>query len=182
MVDKLMLDVPTTRQHWYPKWLLFNASGRGQERCLVLRNAVGQHLCDTAIETGVALPIPRNKQAVCDAMRAVDSSFSGLRWMFYNLLEKQVNDTSGWILFLEAAAKRFAEWHVIHIGGPEAINIVENQDLIKDAVEVWRLWYNDNLRCCECVADDGGSTFFRALVDTKRCIERIVDLGVVAAA
>ena len=69
---KLDIDVLTTRKHWYPKWILFNASPYASHYLLVNRQSIGQAICDSAIETGVAIAVPRDKQAVADAMRLID--------------------------------------------------------------------------------------------------------------
>jgi len=103
--DKSSLDVPSSREHWYPRYLLFKAKDN-VPRSLVLRETVGQQVCDLAIESGVAIPIQRSQQAVCDAMATVKSTFPELEWIFHNILEKK-RETSGWFVFLEAAATTF---------------------------------------------------------------------------
>jgi len=163
--DKSLLDVPSSREHWYPKWLLFKAKDNGP-RILVLRETVGQQVCDLAIDSGVAIPIQRSQQAVCDAMALMEmqSTFRELQGVFLYILEKK-RETSGWSMFLHSAATTFTI---------SALGNHANNDITNYIVEEWELWYRQNLRSLECADDTGGSVFYNSLVDTKNFIEGTV--------
>ena len=105
---KLDQDVPTTRGHWYPKWILFTASQYGDENLLAKRVVVGQVVCDVAIESGNAIPVPRDKQAVAEAMSLVKAYHPELIFTFHSLLATQAQAQGGWNIFPAAAARKFA--------------------------------------------------------------------------
>ena len=138
----------------------------GGPRSLILCEAVEQQVCDLAIESGVAIPIQRSQQAVCNAMAIMEmhSTFRGLDGVFHYILEKK-RETSGWSIFLEAAATTFT----IRVLGNHA-----NNDIVDYVVEEWELWYRQNLRSLECADDTGGSVFYNSLLDTKNFIEGTV--------
>jgi len=163
--DKSWLDVPSSREHWYPKWLLFKAKDNGP-RSLVLREAVGQQVCDLAIDSGVAIPIQRSQQAVCDGMVIMElhSTFRGLEGEFFYILEKK-RETSGWSMFLQPAATTFTT---------SALGNHANNDIVNYIVEEWEFWYRNNLRSQECADDTGGSVFYNLLLETERFINDTV--------
>jgi hypothetical protein len=131
---KLDQDVPTTRGHWYPQWILFTASRYGGEVLLAKREVVGQAVCDFAIESGNAIPVPRDKQAVAEAMYLVKAYYPELVFIFHRLLATQAHAQGGWYIFLEAAARKFAGYWS---GG--------DIELEEWAVQQWASWYKLNL-------------------------------------
>jgi len=162
--DKLSVDVLSTRSHWYPNWLLFQASPYDSDRTIVRRLSVGQAICDVAIENGAAVAIPRNKEAVCDGMNLIKHQYPGLVFPFHDILANQAHDGRGWVLFLEAAAKHFAHWLSS-----------DNQEMEDAAIELWYPWYCKNLQHIEVASAGSGVVFFRALVQTEKCVRRLMD-------
>lgn len=139
---------------------------------LVLCEAVGQQICDLAITSGVAIPIQRKQEAICNAMATlnVGASFSRLEWIFYNILETSSKETDGWYQFLEAAAKQFT----LRALGYNNNNDHDDDGMVVYVLEDWALWYRQNLCCRERVDDIGGAVFYNSLLDTERYIHSIV--------
>jgi len=110
---------------------------------------VGQQVCNLAINSGVAIPIQRSQQAVCDAMAIMEmhSTFPGLEGVFHYFLEKK-RETSGWFMFLESVATMFTI---------SALGNHNNNDIVNYVVGKWELWYRQNLCSLECADDTGGS-------------------------
>jgi len=164
-INKLSVDVLSTRQHWYPKWVLFKVSPYESDLVLVRRQALGQVITDTAIQTGAAIPIPRNKQAVCDAMHLIHHQFPELVHQFHLLLLSNPHDSRGWFPFAKHAVKRFARWNS------------EGDDAAEDfAIELWCIWYAYNVRRTQSSAPGSGCIFFRALVDSENFVRRSIQL------
>jgi len=95
----------------------------------------------------------------------VNSTFPELEWIFHNILEKK-RETSGWFVFLEAAATMFTI---------RTLGYGTDNDLVDYVVGVWEPWYKENLRSRERSDDIGGIVFYNSLLDTQRFIHVIVD-------
>jgi len=142
-IDKLAVDVLTTRRHWYPKWIIFRAT-----LTLVRRSAYGEAAVafDAAIDSGAAVPIPRNKEAICDAMTAIRIMYPHLEHHFLSMLSVVDRNSDGCRLFLEVAARQF-------------LHASTNQETDASIIELWNLWYKHRLH--------KERHFFTALVRTE---------------
>jgi hypothetical protein len=69
---------------------------------------VGEVVCDVAIESGNAISVPLDKQAVNEAMSLVKAYHPQLIFTFHSLLATQAQAQGGWYIFLAAAARKFA--------------------------------------------------------------------------
>jgi len=159
--DKLSTDVLCTRSHWYPKWLLFQA--HRSERTLIKRVAVGQAICDAAIESGAAIPIPRNQQAICDTMHLIRMCFPNLVHHFLHLLVQEADGTRGWAPFLEAAAKSFAR----------LCNTSDDPQKEDEALHLWSIWYRHHWHHQESSGQNSGYIFFAALDASEKCVRNL---------
>ena len=159
---KLDQDVPTTRGHWYPKWILFTASQYGDENLLAKRVVVGQVVCDVAIESGNAIPVPRDKQAVAEAMSLVKAYHPELVFTFHILLATQAQAQGGWYIFLAAAARKFAcYWSAGDI------------ELEEWAVQQWAVWSKVKLRSNNDVASSNSRFVFLDSLDKTNTFVRL---------
>jgi len=153
-MNKLDVDVLTTRQHWYAEWVLL----AGSPRILVRRSSVAKAgAFDALIESGAAVPITRNKKAVCDSMVLVHDQYPYLEFTFLCMLE---SEPQGWEFFLEAAAQRF----IHHSCGSDAA-------LEDSMVQMWKVWFKHRLPCK--VKLHSPWFFFTALVETEQFVVRL---------
>jgi len=152
LLDKLLVDALTTRRHWYPKWVLFIG---GPPHTLVRRTAYGEAAAafDSAIESGAAVPIPRNKEAVCDSMGSIHLMYPHLEYQFLRILAMDAQSQDGSRMFLEVAAHQFA---LDRCGG--------NHTHEEAVVELWSIWYQYNLHT---------PYFITALVETEKFVVRV---------
>jgi hypothetical protein len=157
--DKLAVDVQTTRKHWYPKWILFKASPYSGDYLLAKRQSIGQAICDSAIDTGVEIAVPRDKQAVADAMHLINVQYPELKYTFHCLLATQAQDPRGWYIFLEAAAEKFARFYSFG-----------DRMLEQEAVYIWSSYYSYNLQHNDITSSISGYVFFDALVAAHRVV------------
>jgi hypothetical protein len=157
--------VLTTRKHWYPKWILFKASPYASHYLLANRQSIGQAICDSAIETGVAIAVPRDKQAVADAMHLINVRYPDLKHTFHCLLAAEAQDPRGWYIFLEAAAKIYARFYSFG-----------DQALEEEAVQMWSTHYRQNMRQNEITSSLSGYLFYDALVATQQFVYHWIEL------
>lgn len=164
--EKLDQDVLTTRGHWYPKWILFTASTNKNNLLLANREAIGQAVCDFAIMTGNAIPVPRDKQAVADAMPYIKLYHCEMVFKFHYLLATQAQDQGGWYIFLEAAAKTYA---LMDSSGDIALERL--------AVQLWSSWYSEYLWPHEITSFDSPWVFLDVLGATKEFVHFCIVLA-----
>lgn len=69
---------------------------------------VGQVVCDVAMESGNTVHVPRDKQAVGEAMSLVKAYHPELFFTFHHLLATHAKAQGGWYIFLETTARQFA--------------------------------------------------------------------------
>lgn len=161
---KLDQDVLTTRGHWYPDWLLFTASRYGGDVLLAKREVVGQVVCDVAIESGSAIPVPRDKQAVAEAMSLVKAYYPEFVFTFHRLLATQAQAQGGWYIFLAAAARKFAGYCS---GGDTALE--------ERAVQQWAVWYEKKLRSNDVTSFNSRFVFLDSLHKTKEFVRHYIE-------
>jgi hypothetical protein len=160
---KLDQDVLTTRGHWYPQWILFTASRYG-EGLLAKREVVGQVVCDVAIESGNAIPVPRDKQAVAEAMSLVKAYYPEFVFTFHRLLATQAQAQGGWYIFLAEAARKFAGYCS---GG--------DIELEEWAVQQWAVRYETKLRSNDFTSFHSRFVFLDSLDKTKMFVRRCIE-------
>jgi len=164
-LNKLDVDVLSTRHHWYPKWVYFKVSPYTSDGLLAKRRSIGQTICDAAIDGEAAIAIPKDKQAVADAMFLINHQYPELKHCFYHLFATKAQDKRGWHPFMEAAAKRFA--HLLSGG---------DATLEQAVVELWFIWYRNNPPVKDAVSPQSGNVFFSALVDTEKFVRRAIQV------
>jgi len=164
--NKHTLDVSATRQHFYPKYIICKASPNGP-RDLVHAVSLPQEGVDQLIDSGRAIPIPKNQQAVCDAMRQIvkDKRFEELEYIFLDLLEQHFQDYIGWAPFIVEAAEHFAR--------KRSLLDEEMVGLLRHSSHVY---YRNKLDYLESAATGHGHYFFYALEITKFKIDLLFDM------
>jgi hypothetical protein len=168
--DKLVVDVPSTRKHWYPKWILFPSVNNPT---LLRRTADRQLVVDFSIDAGVALPIPKSLESICDAMGQVSTMYPDYRHHFYQLLSLPSHDESGWIPFLDFVARNSAAQFVHAHGG--SLENLWNRSVIEFAVGAWLIWYKNERKHLEYVRQGNfGFEFIEAMEMTKLFVWRLV--------
>lgn len=101
-------DVPKTRNHYYPNWLLFTGSLVPK---LVKQNEVGQDICDHAIQIGAAIAIPKRHDSIAAAL----TSRLWVEWMwsyyisFLFMLETPSHYKRGWLDFLDVVSMKVVD-------------------------------------------------------------------------
>jgi len=163
MMNKLAVDVLSTRQHWHAEWVLLVGSPRKLVRrssFLPRKNgadvATAAQSFDSLIDSGAAVPIARNKQFVCDAMPLIHDQYPYLERMFLGLLE---TEPLGWEKFLEVAAKYFIACYCDSSGSIE-----------EPILKMWKVWLQYRLPCK--VRLYRSWFFFTALVETEQFVAR----------
>jgi len=158
MLNKLTVDTLTTRNHWYPNWVLFRG---GAPFTLVRRSAYGEATVafDAAINSGAAVPIPRTADSICNAMNAVSLAYPFLHHQFLEMLALEADQAQakgwkeGWHPYLEAAAQLFAD------------DYCQGHEEYKEAtMQLWLIWYRYRLHT---------RFFITALVETDRFVSRV---------
>lgn len=100
-------DVPRTRRHYYPTWILFTGAGLPR---LLRRIEAGQDICDCAIRAGAAVAIPKRHNSIAAAL-------SCMLWMDYMwsyhieflfMLQNSGQYRKGWLDFLDAVSQKVA--------------------------------------------------------------------------
>jgi len=167
VLSKLSFDGRVTRNHWYPKWILF--ARHQHERALVRRTTMGQVMCDLAIDLGFGIPISRKHNSVCDAMEEIKAFHQGHCAAFYSLLMSSNQDKLGWVEFLKVVANTTAETLLC-----TEYRDLWSQDDIRHGVASWYSWYIQNrqhLECCDSHTNSGGNEFLRAMEETEGFIQ-----------
>jgi hypothetical protein len=100
--------------------------------------------------------VPRDKQAIADAMYLVQGLHPDLVFTFHRLLATQAQAQGGWYIFLEAAAQKYARFWS---GGD-----IELEQMV---VQLWSTWYSENLRSNDVTSFNSRFVFLDALDKTK---------------
>jgi len=167
--DKLIVDVPSTRHHWYPKWILFPSENHPT---LLRRTADRQVIVDYSIDASIALPIPKKQESICDAMGKISWMYPDYRRHFYWLLSMSTYDDRGWIPFLAFVARESAE-QIVRMRGGSPEN-QWNRGRIEFAVDIWRIWYKNERKYLECDCGNFGFEFLEAIETTELFVGRVM--------
>jgi hypothetical protein len=130
---------------------------------------MGQVLCDLAIDLGVGIPISRQHNSICDAMKEIEAHYPHLRDEFYHRLMTSPHDHSGWVEYLKVAAWRKAFQLIF---GHPGYHEFYSYDDVEHGVNIWYSRYIHERQYLEC--DSGrfgyGYEFLTALRDTNSFI------------
>jgi len=173
--NKLAMDVLTVSRHWHPKWVIHKVH-RTKKAWLVPRTAVSAEACDAAIDQGEAKPIPREKQAICDAMDHLKvGEVHSVHHIHCKLLEMHTCDSRGWFIFLEATTEKVASNHIkFDLGGD--LEDPHVQHFILFVMEHWRNFCKLQLCKREGVCGNGGVVFCQCVRGYEKFVIENVDL------
>lgn len=163
---KVFVDVPATRRHWYPKYLFFPSPIHWNDCLIALRTTLGQEICDAAIESGVAIPIPSRHNAVADAMDKVPHLFPDYELDFFRIFAHPENHPGGWEEFLAIVAGKQARFFAYR--HTAASNHVETNPLVIKVTQIWKRWYGLCRKDREANCNRFGFEFLDAIKETEQ--------------
>ena len=133
-------DVPQTRKHFYPEYVLFQGPGVPY-RTLLKREAITTEVSTVAIQKGKAIPLPRRLNCIASSLWCVRLRSPSCEHLFLQMMGKPESYQRGWVDFLVHFAEDAARKHLWSSPLARVLGLEESDDLIAWATAFWESHY-----------------------------------------
>jgi hypothetical protein len=171
-------DVPSTRSHWYPKWIvLAPVSIPIDEFAVVRRTTLGQEASDLVISTGVGIPVRKRHEKIADAVGRMVYCAPDYLSSTLLMLANPDQHPGGWEDFLLVIARREAGFfHQKYLLTDRSNMPADAEEFVHTVAEAWKEWYQQNRMHQEANCGKFGSEFIAAIKETEQVTKAIAQL------